>query len=94
VCTIPPDELTFTYHPFEKPIVIRPPVRSLEPMVTSLRGRMHVSWSSPSGPFYLTWAVEDDMTDMYSREPQARLQIATMMADAYERSLHRRRDQL
>lgn len=83
-----PDDLRFDYVPFEKPLRWTSRVTDGSHVEFVKRGRMRALWNSPSGPFYLAWASEDDMTEQYRAEPQLRQRVAASLAEAYGRALH------
>lgn len=78
-----PDDLRFDYKPFAEPLQVQIINSAGQDMGWVHRGRMRAVWESPNRPFYLAWAVEEDMTEIYESEPELRRRVAERLAEAY-----------
>jgi hypothetical protein len=85
---VDPQDLTFSYKQFEKPLTGTFKVSDGSHFEWVLRGRINVQWISPTGKFNIAWAVEDDATLVYyMSEPELREMVAQRMANAYDQHL-------
>lgn len=85
-----PDDLTFSYVEFERPLHTRLKHSGGEITEIVRRGYIKAMWPSPEGPFYVAWPVEGDwMLELYESERQLREHVAEMVDQAYERARKR-----